>query len=101
MIELAMVWAMGTLCLLGVLGYRALRLIDQRVGEWLKLKEAHEERQSNPPQAAPPPPLPADLLMWAHRESEEWAREQAIAHLYEVYDKTRNWDHVRSVVTAK
>lgn len=55
------------------------------------------EFTQNPPKEPPAPPIPADLLHEATKESEEWAREQRVAHLYELYDKLQDWDKVRMV----
>lgn len=43
-------------------------------------------------------PLPAKLAAYAASQSEEWAREQTIASMYELYGKYGSWDLVEREV---
>lgn len=49
---------------------------------------------------APPPPKapqspPMDMIMEAMAEGTEWAREDAIKHLWELYAEENDWERVR------
>ena len=44
------------------------------------------------------PPIPQDLQMFAHRESESWAIEATEAALRDAYAEMGDWDKVRNQV---
>lgn len=44
-----------------------------------------------------PDPLPGDLAKLAQQESAEWARQDALKAMYEMYETTKSWDVVRAL----
>lgn len=61
--------------------------------EKIKRAETKEEVQ----QVAAPDPIPADLAQMAMQESADWARQDAVKAMYELYEATRDWNVVRAV----
>lgn len=45
-------------------------------------------------------PFPADLAQLAMQESADWARQDTIKAMQELYEATKNWDTVRAVWTS-
>lgn len=43
-------------------------------------------------------PLPMDLMKLASQESEVWAREGVVRAMYDMYEKTRDWNVVRAAI---
>lgn len=66
------------------------------------LPDAEEDVRSTLAGAAPPrtDPIPVDLIQYAERESESWAREQVINSMIEMYEQTGDWNVVRGLLRA-
>lgn len=60
-------------------------------------RAAIAERVPVVPEPIPREPIPADLMLGVQRESEGWARDQAMAALYEQQQELGSWDAVRTV----
>lgn len=82
MLELAILGSMAMACL------TILRITTILV-------EARAPR-SVPPQEADP--MPTDLLMWAHSDSERWAREDKTRYAYQLYEEQGDWDKVAQIL---
>jgi hypothetical protein len=58
-----------------------------------------ERRVERSPALAAPAPMPLDLEMLVHKESEGWAREQTKMRLLELYAESGgDWTQVQNVV---
>lgn len=71
--------------------------IEPLVRSLVELKVERERASRTLPQKSEP--IPADLIAYAKSFSEEWAREQTLDRLYELYSQVGNWDNVRHAVT--
>ena len=45
--------------------------------------------------------IPDDLLAQAMAYADDWARQQALDHLYELYGKSKDWSTVRGMLAAE
>ena len=46
-------------------------------------------------------PMPQDMIEWAMQETFDWARDDKIARMRELYGKLHDWKKVRSVLMAE
>lgn len=46
-------------------------------------------------------PMPQDMIEWAMQESFDWAREDKLARMNELYGKLKNWGKVRNALMAE
>lgn len=46
-------------------------------------------------------PMPQEFVEWAMQESSEWAREDKLARMRELYDRLRDWEKVRRAMMAE
>jgi hypothetical protein len=65
------------------------RVLELRAKEILKPMLEDEE------------PLPAGFVEWAQNESTEWARDDKLKRMRELYGRLKNWDKVRTVLMAE
>ena len=68
-----------------------------RVDEWLAI---HRMRHTRPVALEDKDPMPSDLAALALAYPEEWAREDTMKRLQELYEESRDWDRVRQVATS-
>jgi hypothetical protein len=65
-------------------------------------KRVEVERQA----ALKPPvrdddPMPQEFVEWAMQESSEWAREDKLARMRELYQRLQSWPKVRTALMAE
>lgn len=56
-------------------------------------------QQPAPEKAADP--IPDDLLVQSQQYAHDWARQQALDHMYELYGKFKDWSTVRGALAAE
>lgn len=54
-----------------------------------------ERLASVKPAFADEDPMPGDFVQWAMQESSEWAREDKLARMRELYARLKDWEKVR------
>lgn len=72
---------------------RAERLVREYIAE--------RKAVPAPAPASKAEPIPEDLLAQAMSYSDDWARQQATDHLYELYGKHKDWSTVRGALVAE
>jgi len=65
------------------------------------LREYLAGRRDPAPVLEKPAPIPGDLLVQAQQYAHDWARQQALDHMYELYGKFKDWSTVRGVLAAE
>lgn len=84
-----------------VVGWRIEKLLRPYIEKKAKALETSTDIARTTATPLPPAePMPASLLGLAMRESEGWAREQALAALQELYDVTRDWKKVEHLAVS-
>jgi hypothetical protein len=48
----------------------------------------------------PVEPIPDDLLALSQSYADDWARQQALDHMYELYAKLKDWKSVRAALAV-
>lgn len=69
----------------------------RRLDRWLEIQA---DRYAKPEPVAPKDPMPEDIAALAFAYPEEWAREDTVKRLQELYEESGNWDRVRSAAKA-
>jgi hypothetical protein len=75
--------------------YRGERLVrDVLLAKQQEQRKIEDER-------AKAEPIPADLLASAQSFGNDWARQDATDHLYELYGKFKDWNQVRAAIAVR
>lgn len=69
----------------------------RRLDRWLEIQA---ERYAKPEPVKAPDPMPEDIAALAFAYPEDWAREDCVKRLQELYEESGNWDRVRAAAKA-
>lgn len=80
-----------------VSGHYLMGQMLPRLDTWLDIQRERYARPEGPP---PKDPMPADLEGLALSYGDEWAREDAMKRMQELYEESGDWDRVRTAAKA-
>lgn len=80
-----------------VSGHYVMGQMLPRLDTWLDIQRERYARPEGPP---PKDPMPADLEGLALSYGDEWAREDAMKRMQELYEESGDWDRVRTAAKA-